>query len=230
MLWIHKELLPLEALQDYSKGLVVVFKQDCRQATISQRTFRRGIGQFCAATSEPSWDPKKRQPSSLHANHWRLSVFFKDPQALLAAESGFWPWLPQERTRGASMWAPSQRGLQSGCWQRPYQLNNAELVNSSMAEAASPVVASSEPTSVPSWARRSHDCLSRWNSRSGKTFRFFFIANRKWVCKKQLTKIKFPFICRLRKSSETFLQWMFSRNESKRIRCQSFEMQMGKKS
>jgi len=60
-----------------------------------------------------------------------------------------------------------------------------------MAEAASLVVASSKPTSVPSWARHSHDCLSRWNSRSGKMFQFFFVANGKWARKKQLQKQNF---------------------------------------
>ncbi len=58
---------------------------------------------------------------------------------------------------------------------------------------------------------------------------FFSIANGKWAREKQLTKIFFS-MWRLRTWSETFLQRMFLRNKSKRINCQSFKMQMGKKS
>jgi hypothetical protein len=131
----------------------------------------------------------------MHANHWWWGFFFKDPQVPLVAKSGFQPWLPQEQTHGACAWVLRQQGSQLGWRPRPYWLEDAELTSSSLAEAASPVVASSELTNVPSWAGCAHDCLSCWNSLFGKTFQFFFIANGKWARKKQLTKIKFCFLC-----------------------------------
>jgi hypothetical protein len=74
---------------------------------------------------------------------------FKDPEVLLTAELGSWPWWLQEQARGASARAPSQWGAQSGCRQRPHQLDNVELDGSNKAEAACQVEASSKPTSIP---------------------------------------------------------------------------------
>ncbi len=173
------ELLSPEALQELQQAVGCCFHTRMPTSYRFSRIFWWGIGQFCAAASEPSWDPKSNQPTLLHANCWWRSFFLMDPQALFAAESSFRPWSPPERTRGASAWAPSRWGLQSGHQQMPHQLDDAELDSSIMAEAASPVMASSKPTSVPSWARCSHDCLSRWNSCSGKTFRFFFLCKQK---------------------------------------------------
>ena len=139
-------LLP-EAPQDYSKRLVVLFSsKTANKLPFLGKSSDGRLAKFCAAVSKPLWDPKGRQTPLLPANHRRRSVFFEVPQALLAGESGFRPWLPQERTRGASARARSQQGLQSGHQQRPYWLGDAELICSSLAEAASLVVASSEPT------------------------------------------------------------------------------------
>jgi hypothetical protein len=51
---------------------------------------------------------------------------------------------PMERAQ-----APSRWGAQSGCQQRPRQLENVELDSSNKAEAACQVKASSKPTSIP---------------------------------------------------------------------------------
>ncbi len=74
---------------------------------------------------------------------------FKDPEVLLTAELGSWPWRLQEQARGASGLAPSRWGAQSGCRQKPHQLDDVELDGSNKAEAACQVEASSKPTSVP---------------------------------------------------------------------------------
>jgi hypothetical protein len=55
----------------------------------------------------------------------------------------------QEQAHGASAQVPSQWGAQSGCRQRPHQLDNVELDGSNKAEAACQVKASSKPTSIP---------------------------------------------------------------------------------
>jgi hypothetical protein len=67
---------------------------------------------------------------------------------ILAAELGSWPWRLQEQAHGASAWAPSRWGAQSGHRQRQRQLDNVELDNSNKAEAACLVKASSKPTSL----------------------------------------------------------------------------------
>ncbi len=74
---------------------------------------------------------------------------FEDPEVLLVAELGSWPWRLQEQARGASPQAPSQGGAQSGCRQRPHQLDDVVLDGSNKAEAAPQVEASSKATSIP---------------------------------------------------------------------------------
>jgi hypothetical protein len=76
-------------------------------------------------------------------------ILFKDPEVLLAAELGSWPWRLQEQAHGASAKAPSRLGDQSGHRQRPCQLDDVELDSSNKAEAACQVKASSKPTSIP---------------------------------------------------------------------------------
>ena len=83
------------------------------------------------------------RPSSTAKN------LFEDPKVPLAAESSSWPWRLQDQAHGASARAPSWWGAQSGCRQRPHQLDDVELDSSSKAEAAGWVRASSKPTSVP---------------------------------------------------------------------------------
>ena len=41
-----------------------------------------------------------------------------------------------EKFPGACAQAPSQKGAQSGCWQRPHQLDDGKLADASKAEAA----------------------------------------------------------------------------------------------
>jgi hypothetical protein len=74
---------------------------------------------------------------------------FEDTKVPLAAELGSWPWRLQEQAHSASARAPSWWGAQSGCRQRPRQLDDVELDSSNKAEAACQVKASSKPTSIP---------------------------------------------------------------------------------
>ena len=76
-------------------------------------------------------------------------ILFEDPEVLLAEEVGSWPWRLQEQAHGVSARAPSRWGAQSGCQQRPLQLDNVKHDSSNKAEAAHQVKASSKPTSVP---------------------------------------------------------------------------------
>ncbi len=177
-------ILPPEALSRLLQQAVGCQVQECQPAAVSPIAFWWGIGRILRPQASLLGTPKMKQAPLLHANHWWQRVFFADPQAPLAAESGFWPWSPQEQTRGMCVWVPSQQGSQSGWRPRPYRINDAKLDSSSLAEAASSVVASSKPTSIPSWAHRLHDCLSCWNSLFSQTFQFFFIANGKWARKK----------------------------------------------
>jgi hypothetical protein len=85
----------------------------------------------------------------LHTDHWWQKNLFEDPEVPLAAELVSWPWRLQEQAHGASARAPSRWGAQSGCRQRPRQLDDVELDSSNKAEAAHQVKASSKPTSVP---------------------------------------------------------------------------------
>ncbi len=95
-----------------------------------------------------SKDHQGQTSVSLHTDHqWRF--FFWGPQVPLAAELGLWPWRLQEQAHGASARAPSRWGTQSGCRQRPLQLDNVELDSSSKAEAARQVRAGSKPISIP---------------------------------------------------------------------------------
>jgi hypothetical protein len=197
---------------------------------VSEEPSDGGLADFLCGHKRAFVGPQDETSPTAARQSSTAKRLFWGPSSATRGGVGLPAWSPQEQTRGASAWAPSQQGLQLDRRQRPHWLDNAELDSSSLARAASPVVASSEPTSIPSWALCSYDCLSLWNSLFGKTFRFFFITNRKWAREKQLAKIKFRFVCRPQKSSETFLQWMFLRNESKRIHRQLFEMWMGEKS
>ncbi len=76
-------------------------------------------------------------------------VLFEDHEVVLAVELGLWPWRLQEQAHGASAQVPSQWGAQSGCRQRPHQLDDVEPDGSNKAEAACQVEASSKPSSVP---------------------------------------------------------------------------------
>jgi hypothetical protein len=139
-----------EAQQEQQQAEGWLFsRQECRQAAEFTRTFWWEIGRFCAAASKPSKDHQGRDSVLLHANHQWQKNLFKDPEVLLTAELGSWPWRLQEQTHGASVRALSQWGAQSGCWQRPRQLDDVELDSSNKAEAACWVKASSKPTSVP---------------------------------------------------------------------------------
>ncbi len=76
-------------------------------------------------------------------------ILFEDPEVPLVMELGSWPWRLQEQVHGASTRVPSQWRAQSGCRQRPRQLDDVELDSSNKAEAARQVKASSKPISVP---------------------------------------------------------------------------------
>ncbi len=133
----------------------------------------REIGQFCAAASEPSKNRQGQASVLLHTNHWWQKKLFEDPEVLLAAELGSWPWRLQEQAHGASAQVLSQWGAQSGCRKRPHQPDDVELDSSNKAEAACQVVASSKPTSVPTLGMSLQDCFSCRNIRSAKTFSDF---------------------------------------------------------
>jgi hypothetical protein len=139
-----------EAQQDRQQAEGRLFsRQECRQAAEFTRTFWWDIGRFCAAVSKPSKDHQGQGSVLLHANHWWQKILFEDPEVLLAAELGLWPWRLQVQAHGASAQALSWWGAQSCCRQRPHQLDDVELDGSSKAEAACQVEASSKPTSVP---------------------------------------------------------------------------------
>ncbi len=148
-LWIHS-LSSTEVWQEGRQAKGRLFsRQECRQAAEFTRTFWWEIGRFCAAASKPSKDHQGQDSVSLHANHQRQKILFEDPEVLLAAELGLWPWRLQEQARGASARLPSRWWAQSGRRQRPHQLDDVELGGSNKAEAAHQVKASSKPTSVP---------------------------------------------------------------------------------
>ncbi len=100
------------------------------------------------AASKPSKDHQEQASTLLHANHQWQKNLFEEPEVLIAAELGSWPWRLQEQAHGASARAPSQWGAQSSRWQRPHQLDNVELDSSNKAEAACLVKASSKPASL----------------------------------------------------------------------------------
>ncbi len=101
------------------------------------------------AASKPSKDHQGQDSVLLHANHQWQKNLFEDPEVLLAVELSSWPWSLQELAHGANARVQSRWGAQSGCRQRPHQLDNVELDGSNKAEAACQVKASSKPTSVP---------------------------------------------------------------------------------
>jgi hypothetical protein len=103
----------------------------------------------------------------------------------------------------------SQWGAQSGCWQRPRQLDDVELDGSNKAEAARQVKASSKPPSVPMLGMSFPRLPFLVGTAIPQDVSKKFVENEKWDCKKQLTKMKFHFIGHLRTSSETCLQQMF---------------------
>ncbi len=74
---------------------------------------------------------------------------FQGPRSATCGRVGLWPWRLQEQAHGASAWAPSRWGAQSGRRQRPRQLDVVELDSSNKAQAAHQVEASSKPTSIP---------------------------------------------------------------------------------
>ncbi len=186
------ELPSTEALQELQQAVGCCL-QECRQAAVFSSTFWWGIGRFLRSCKQAFLEPEDK--TAIIAAHQSLTaeLLFQGsssatrggarPLALIAPKAN--PWC---ECVSVKPW-----GLQSSCRPMPNPPDDAELVSSSMAEAASPVMAGREPTSIPSWASHSHDCLSRWNSRSGKTFWFFFVANGKWAHKKQLAKIKNSF-------------------------------------
>ncbi len=138
-----------EAQQEWRQAKGQLFStQECRQAAEFTRTFWWEIGQFCSAASEPPKDHQGQDSVSLHANHQWQNNLFKDPEVLLVAKVGLWPWRLQEQARGVSVQALSRWGAQSGHRQRPHQLDNVELDGSTKAEAACQVEASSKPTSI----------------------------------------------------------------------------------
>jgi hypothetical protein len=167
------------------------------------------------AASKPSKDHQEQASTLLHAYCWWQKILTEDPKVLLAAELGSSPWRLQERSHGASVRAPSQQGAQSGCWQRPRQLVNVGLDSSKKAEAACPVRASSKPTSL---------AFLGGTAIPPRYSQIFLGTSGKWNRKKQLAKIKFCFIGRLRTSSETSFNGCFEKRVQKddfanRLKC-----------
>ncbi len=134
--------------------------QECRQASFMAHKNANKLRNFVKNLLVGNWtilcgreraskDHQGQTSVLLHANHWRQKNLFEDPEVPLAAESGLWPWRLQEQAHGASASSPSRWGAQSGCWQRPRQLDNFELDSFNKAEAARQVKASSKPISIP---------------------------------------------------------------------------------
>ncbi len=98
----------------------------------------------------------------LHTDHWRQKSI-KDPKVWLAVELGPQPRRLQEQSPVMHAWAPSQKGAQSGCRQRPHQLVDGELACPNKVEAAHQV----QP---PGEACLFQACLSWRNSCSAKMF------------------------------------------------------------
>jgi hypothetical protein len=131
-----------------SQGLIV-FKTKMPTSCWVYKNLLLEIGQFCTVASEPSKDHQGQDSVLLHADHQWQKNLFEDPEVLLVAELGSWPWRLQEQARGASARVQGQRGAQSGHRQRLHQLDNVELDGSNKAEAACQVEASSKPTNIP---------------------------------------------------------------------------------
>jgi hypothetical protein len=147
-------------------------------------------------------------------------IFFEDPEVLLAAELGPWPWWLQEQSHGASARAPSRQGAQSGCQQRPRQLVNIGLDSSNKAEAAHLVKGISKPTSLAFLVGTAVP------PRCSQTF-----GGNEWEMEPQETtcKNKILLYWRQRTSSETFPQWTWATSLKGWYR-RSREMRLGKKS
>ncbi len=134
------------------------------------------------AASEPSKDHQGQASVLLHANHWQQKNLFEDTKVPLTAKSSSWPWRLQEQAQGASGQAPSWRGAQSVCWQRPHQLNDVNK-----AEAARQVKASNKPTSIPKLGR----CLPRLPFLVGAavpTRRLNFFCSQRWMGPRETTR------------------------------------------
>ncbi len=204
--------------------------EECQLAAVSPRAFWWEIGQILQPQASLPWDPKTKLAPSLHANHRRRRVFFKDTQVPLAAKLSFWPWLPQERTHGACARAPCQQESQLSGRPRLNWLKDAELTSSSLAEAANPVVASSKPTSVQV-GQVIHTTAFLVRTAFLARCSVFFCCERKMGGQESTCKnkkfVSYNVYVSHRKLS---LNGSFLRNESEQIRPQSFEMQMGKKS
>ncbi len=153
--------------------------------------------------------PRTRQRIAARQSLTAKKNLFENPEVLLAAELGLWPWRLQEQAHGASARVPSRWEAQPGCWQRPHQLDNVELDSSNKAEAAHQVKANSEPTSVPTLGMSLPRLPFPVGAAVPPRRLIFFVENKKWDRKKKLTKIKFGFIGRLCTLLETCLQWMF---------------------
>ncbi len=148
-LWIHSLSFYRGSTRMTTSQGLIVFKT--RMLTSCQVYENLLVGDWpilCSGEQTFQGPPRTRQ---CIAARWSLTAifFFKDPEVPLVAELGSWPWRLQEQAHGASAQAQSQWGAQSGCWQRPHQLDDVELDGSNKAEAAHQVEASSKPTSVP---------------------------------------------------------------------------------
>ncbi len=184
-------------------------RQESRQAAEFTRTFWWEIGRFCAAASKPSEDHQGQAIVLLHADHQWQKNLFKDPEVLLAAELGSWPWRLQEQAHGASTRAQSWWGAQSGRWQSLHQLDDVESDGSNKTEAARQVEASSKPTSVPMLGMLFPRLPFLVGSAIPHRRLILFHWEREMGPREKLAKIKFCFIRGLHTLSETCLQWMF---------------------
>ena len=189
-LWIHSPS-STGALQELLQAEELAWECDFYKNTNELRSFDKNllVGDWLILCSRGQAFQGLPRTSQRIAAHQSLmaKILFTDPEVLLAAELGSWPWRLQEQARGASARAPSWWGAQSGCRQRPHQLDDVELDGSNKAEAACQVRASSKPTSVPMLGM-SFCLFSYRNSRSAEASQIFSLRTRNRTARKNSQK------------------------------------------
>ncbi len=146
-LWIHSPT-STGALQECRQASFKACKNADKLRSLQEPSGRRLVNSVRPQASLPRTTKDKPAYCCKPIIYGKKNLF-EDTEVLLVAELGLWPWRLQEQAHGASARAPSRRGAQSGCQQRPRQLDNVELDSSNKAEAAWQVKASSKPTSIP---------------------------------------------------------------------------------
>ncbi len=148
-LWIHSLSFYRGSIRMTTSQGRIVFKTRMPTSCQVYKNLLMGDWPILCSRKQALQGPPRTRQRIAACQSLTAKILFKDPEVLFAAELGLWPWRLQEQAHGASMRAPSQWGAQSGCRQRPHQLDDVKLDGSNKAEAACQVEASIKPTSVP---------------------------------------------------------------------------------